>query len=130
MGYGNEEAHEFEWTICRSNLIAQAAEGTSAPVAALFKDTCQTSSLLEVRVRGASLAGGPASVTLGLWRLTGGVVDKLGLIVINAADIATPIPTLWEVHGKSVYVTIESFAGGAGQSFTGSVDVRPCFGSV
>lgn len=114
------------WTTIRT-LTAQAAEGTSAPSSTVSLH--HPGPRLEVRVRGASLGGSPGSVTLGVWRGSQGAIDKLGTIVILATDIGTAIPQVFELNGLNVWVTIESFAGGSGQSFTGSIDARPIFGA-
>lgn len=88
----------------------------------------QESPRVEVRVHDASLANAPASVTLAVWRESGGVVDKLGTITIAAADIAQPIPQLFEVYESNLYVTVESFSGGASPTLTATIEARAVFG--
>ncbi len=118
---------ETRWTTVRASLSAVSAEGTTAPSSTVSLD--QPGPRLEVRVRGASLGGSPGTVTLGVWRGSQGSFDKLGTIEIAAADIASPIPQLFELNGLNVWITVESFAGGSTPTFTGSIDARPVFGA-
>lgn len=118
---------DTRWTTIRASLSAVSAEGTTAPSSTVSLD--QPGPRLEVRVRSASLGGSPSAVTLGVWRGSQGGFDKLGTIDIAATDIAAPIPRLFELNGLNVWITVESFVGGAAQTFTGSIDARPVFGS-
>ena len=83
---------------------------------------------VEIRVRSGSLDGAPSSVTLAVWRFSGGYVDKLGTIVIVLADIATPVPQLFELYDPSVYVTVDSFSGGTSPTVTAIVEARAVSG--
>ena len=79
-------------------------------------------------MRGASLVGSPGSVTLGIWRLSDGSVDKLGTMTIAAGDIATPIPSIFECYDPAVYVTVESFSGGTVPTMSGTIEARAVSG--
>ena len=118
---------DTRWTTVRASLSAVSAEGTTAPTTVIALDTAGPR--LEVRVRGASLGGSPGSVTLGVWRGSQGSIDKLGTIDIASADIAAPIPQIFELNGQTIWITVESFAGGTSPTFTGSLDARPVFGA-
>lgn len=116
-----------QWKTVRT-LTTQAAEATPTANASFVNLALTPSPRVEVRVRGGSLAGAPTSVTLYVWRLSAGSVDKLGSITIGSGDIATPIPQLFELYDPSVYVTVGAFVGGAGPTMTGTIEARAVSG--
>jgi len=117
------------WQTLRT-LSSQTAEGTSAPsLSAAFVQLALTPMpRVEIRVRSASLANSPTSVTLSVWRKSGGAVDKLGTFTIASSDIATPIPQMFELYDPLVYVQVESFVGGSSPTITATVEARAVFG--
>lgn len=117
------------WQTVRT-LSGQAAEGTSAPsVSAGFVGIGDGAvPRVEIRVRSGSLANSPTSVTLSVWRKSGGAVDKLGTFTISSDDIATPVPQLFEIYDPLVYVLVESFVGGTSPTITATIEARAVFG--
>lgn len=116
---------ETKFTTLRT-LTAQAAEGTSAPSS--VTPIATPGPYLEVRILNGSLGGSPTSVTFGVWRGVDGGIDKVGTFTVAAADIGGPLPPIFEFDGGACWVRVESFAGGAGQTFTGTIQARPWFG--
>lgn len=121
------EADYSAWVTVRT-LTGATADTTPTTSAAFVDVAAQPVPRVEVRVRSGSLANSPASVTLGIWRKSGGAVDKLGTITIASGDIATPVPQLFEIYDPSVYVTVESFSGGASPTLTATIEARAVFG--
>lgn len=115
------------WKTVRT-LSGATADATPTTSAAFVELAISPAPRVEIRIRSGSLANSPTSVTLGVWRLSGGAVDKLGTITIAAADIATPVPQLFEIYDPSVYVTIVSFSGGASPTMTATIEARAVSG--
>ena len=121
------QADYSAWQTVRS-LSGATADATPTTGSAFVAIGISPTPRVEVRVRGGSLANSPTSVTLGVWRLSGGAVDKLGTITIASGDIATPVPQLFEVYDPSVYVTVDSFSGGASPTMTATIEARAVSG--
>lgn len=121
------QADYSAWQTVRS-LSGATADATPTTSAAFVAIGISPTPRVEIRVRGGSLANSPASVTLGVWRLSGGAVDKLGTITIASGDIATPIPQLFEIYDPSVFVTVDSFSGGSSPTMTATIEARAVSG--
>lgn len=115
------------WKTVRT-LSGATADATPTTGSAFVSLAVEAVPRVEIRVRGGSLANSPASVTLGVWRLSGGAVDKLGTITIASGDIATPVPQLFEIYDPSVYVTVDSFSGGSSPTMTATIEARAVSG--
>ncbi len=114
------------WTAVRT-LTEQEAEA-GVPDAEIFVGGGESAPRHELRLAEGVLDGAPSSVTLAVWRVSGGRVDKIGTWEIDAADIATPIPQLYELYDFRVYVTVASFSGGTTPKLSGVLEARPVFG--
>lgn len=112
------------WVTVRT-LTSETAEvaPSTGPFVALGADAPR----VEIRLHTASLANAPTSVTLAVWRTSEGVIDKIGTFTILSGDIAHPIPQIFELGDGNVYVTVESFAGGASPNLTAVVQARAVF---
>jgi hypothetical protein len=125
---GSMDANLRAWKNVRA-LSAVGAEAVPTVDSAFVDLALVPMPRVEIRVRGGALGGGATSVTLAVWRKSEGAVDKLGTFTIASADIATPVPKLFEVYDPNVYITIESFAGGAAQTLTATIEARVVSGS-
>jgi hypothetical protein len=77
---------------------------------------------LEIAFDDWALTRGATSVTLGLWRLSDGALDRVASLHFGATP--PPVPSILEVHGSSFALSVESLdvAGGA---VTASARMRP-----
>lgn len=122
------EADLSGWVTVRSLTTNAGSEATPTTGSAFVEVAGQPMPRVEVRAVSGSIAGSPTSVTLAIWRKSGGFVDKLGTWEIQATDIATPIPQMFESYDQSIYVTVESFSGGSAQTLTATIQARGVFG--
>ena len=120
-------ANVSKWVTVRT-LSGATADATPTTASTFVDLNLSPAPRVEIRVRGCSLANSPTSVTLGVWRLSGGAVDKLGTITIASGDIATPVPQLFEIYDPSVYVTVDSFSGGSSPTITATIEARAVSG--
>lgn len=83
--------------------------------------------LMEFRLKNASVANAPASVSFDVWRLVDGVRDPLGTWTVLGADITAGKvqPITLETWGNEVMVTLSAFSGGTSPTFTGTIQARP-----
>lgn len=123
------EADLSGWVTVRSLTTNAGSEATPTTGNAFVEVAGQLMPRVEVRVVGGSLANTPTSVTLGIWRKSGGYVDKLGTWTIALGDIANPVPQMFESYDQSIYVTVDSFSGGTVPTITATVQARGVFGS-
>lgn len=110
-------------------MVAVAAEGTGVPSGASFValDTTVTRGFhkyLEVSPDVLSFVGTVAAtaVKLGIWRRSGGRIDKVGTIDITSGTAL--IPPVFDFFGEEICVRVESFTGGTAPAITGGIYVR------
>ena len=123
------EADHSGWVTVRTLASNAGSEATPTTSSAFVEVAGQPMPRVEVRVRGGSVANSPSSVTLAIWRKSGNAVDKIGTWTIVAADIATPIPQIFESYDQSIYVTVDSFANGSSPTITATIEARGVFGA-
>ena len=119
------------WTTHRA-LSAVVAEGAGAPSSNLFAGIAAPPTpvdggrhqYVEVAISDAVLGGTVAgsSCTLGVWRSSDGSIDKIGTLVVTGLNT---VPVVFDFHGESIYVQVESFVGGTLPNISGTVRVRP-----
>ncbi len=83
---------------------------------------------VEIRFEDLTVDGAPTGVTFTVWRASGGKLDKIGTIEIDADELDYPEPQIYEFGASAVYVTVE-FTGGASPSIDGLVYARSMFGA-
>lgn len=123
------EADLSGWVTVRSLTTNAGSEATPTTGSSFVDVAGQPMPRVELRLVGGSMANSPTSVTLTVWRKSGGYVDRLGTWTIALGDIANPVPQMFESYDQSFYVTVTSFSGGAVPTLTGTVQARGVFGS-
>lgn len=104
-------------------LTAQAAEA-GVPASNVFVPLNDYAEYCEIRFEPLTLAGGPTAVTFALWRYDDGEVDKVTTITVASTEVAAPTPVIVYLQGMQLWITVESFTGGAAQTVAGSVQMR------
>ena len=122
-----QEADYTSWATIRT-LATQGTEAAPTTSSAFVEVQPHAMPRVELRIRSGSLVGSPTSVTLAVWRKSGGAVDKIGTWEVLLADISAPIPQLFESYDPHIYVTVQSFAGNSGATITATVEARGVFG--
>lgn len=81
------------------------------------------SRLVEFRLKSASVANSPTSVSFDIWRWEDGVRDYLTTWVVAGADITAGkvAPLMLETYGNELMATLSAFTGGTSPTFTGTV---------
>lgn len=121
----------MDWKLART-FTAQTAE-SAAPSAGDFVTLPQggksygdgaRQSKVELSIGTLTFGGTVAAsaVTLAIWRLSGGRIDRVGSIVCVTG--VTPDSPLIDFNGESICIRAESFTGGTAPTVAGTVYAR------
>lgn len=105
-----------KWKEIRDLTVAIVAEGTTAPASNLFVNVSTKGDLqrhVEISFDALTFAGTVAasSAKIGVWRMVGNRIDKVGTIDLFAATYPEA-RILEHFNGEKIWLRVESFSGG------------------
>ena len=116
----------MSWKAIRA-FASQTAESGAPSSSLLVALDVPSTPRVEVALDSGSTTGSPTSIVLTIWRGADGRMHKIGTWTIANADVATPIPQVFEFEGQSIHATV-SFSGGTSPTLSGTLYARPSLG--